>query len=251
MVRDVDGTTPLRYDKMLRGLKPSMSKIFWPDYDFDESGGSVSGSSRANGGGGLREGINRGKLIHKQIQDFINCDYDMFKTLHPEPCKGTRLFVEWMTRNRLRAICSEFEIYDEQANVGTAIDVIAQTQRNSAVLIELKTGHAGYFQRSNGPMRGPLSNWNNCPLHQAYVQLLLERAILKHRYNFVPAMSYVVQINEEGVFTHELPAEMVKEQDAAFAYFVKSMENFHHIQRARKHRYVPKNGRGKGKKRNR
>ena len=192
------------------GLTKKLRRSFWPNYVYRKPRqGSGTGVSSAD------EGLRRGKLIHKQLRDFINLDKKGFVRRWPEVHPFVRNAIVALRAYGLKPITAELPICSDPdipgCGVATAIDAICMDIRNqNLVLIEWKTGFDHYLMQGSGNMEGPLGGiYSDCPLHQAWFQLALTKHIVETFYGDVRVgAAYVMQLSQAGVTPLALPEDI-------------------------------------------
>jgi hypothetical protein len=194
----------------MQGFKPVLSKVFWPNYVYTRTKYSES-----TGVSSSQEGLERGKIVHKQIQDYYTLSSAAFLKkygdIHPYAKKAIAALKKW----GYLPWKSEFKIVCKELRIATAIDLIA-TKNGKLCLIEFKTGQDGYINVGNSNMIGPESlskKYSNCPLHQAYLQVLLSAIILDKVYGVKVDECLVVHIQKEMTTPYVVPTDLVKISD--------------------------------------
>ena len=72
-----------------------------------------------------------------------------------------------------------------------------------------ETGMDSYLLQGTGNMNGPLADrYSNCPLHQAFFQLAIEKHLVEAYYGARVAGSYVVQITQDGIIPWQMPNDV-------------------------------------------
>lgn len=217
----------MRYDKerstvdgvKLRGITKLLTAIFWPNYRFKRDHYSTTTGVNNN-----HEGLSRGSLVHRQMRDYFNLTKEQFESIHENPHVFTEKLMRALTIYHLTPVIAEFPIYDRRTKVATAIDAIAVDRNRKLCIIEFKSGMDHYLNKGNAPMNGPLAGlYSNCPLHQAWLQLLLELVILERNYKLkiTDVLAYVIVVNLEGVVPYELPCDMIERRKEIYEYFVR------------------------------
>ena len=211
------------------GLTKPMRDCFYPDYDYEAaraaSGGVPSALplpvDRRRAATARRRrvrGVDLGNRVDEQVRLAINA-----------PAKFARLArVDSLAKDVLTAYAlygwapavSQFPVAAPDLLCGTRIDVVAYGPRLEPVLIENKTGFYGYLRQANGRMRPPLDFADNCPLNQHYLQVLLEKAIVRRYWGLdFGEQCYVVQATTDGVVPYKLPREFADAEEAVWTAF--------------------------------
>src|SRR5687768_3710667 len=186
-------------ERKLCGITKIMGKYFWPDYVYTRD--------RYNMGTGAHskeDGINRGKQVHKQLRDYANLSEKAFKKKYSDGVhKYTLYAIKTLKMWKLKPVCAEFVIYDEENGIATAVDMIctpSNSKGGEVVLLDWKCGFDYYMVKSNNVyMKGPLEGYSCCPLYQGYYQLAIEYAILTKKYGITPVKCIVVQLSQEQI----------------------------------------------------
>jgi hypothetical protein len=176
------------------------------------------------------EAMERGTRIHDQIKDFIKMEKPAFERKHKAGVDKQTVFAlsHMMETLQLELVASEYMIFDEEVGFATSIDVLAtrRNDRNSVVLIEIKTGRGGahFTNYANGIMTLPdeMKNkrFTNTLLNQAMMQVLLERLVLIKHYD-VPGKCiecYVLQVNDGGASSFEVDRDLLDNEEAIYAF---------------------------------
>ncbi len=191
--------------RKLRGLLPLLRKSCWPDYEYEPSAVRTKSTGVRSAG----EGMERGKLVHEQIETWVNHGPRHFRHRFGEPHTYTKKAVLVLRQWGLKPVIAEMTLYDPGLDIATKADLICLDARNELVLIEWKCGMDNYICRGTGPLRGPLcKRYSDSPLNQALVQLLFTRLIMEKGYGVRPKRAYVVQIHSDGLEPYPLPLDM-------------------------------------------
>lgn len=199
----------------LKGLNPALKSVFWPDYEYTPS-------AYRSGGTGVKnswDGLARGKYVHSQIEDYINLPIKDFMKKHETLHNYTKKAIIAMRQWKLLPCRAEFKIYDLESFVATKLDALLLDEKGEFCLFDWKCGLDDYILKGVGMMRGPMSKYSDCPLHQAYLQILFEMVWLKKHYNFVIPNLYVVQIIQDGIIAHPLPSSLVENSEEIYQFF--------------------------------
>ena len=209
-----------------RGLRPLLTECFWPDYNYEDAEavakraalGAVQRKPTSTGGS-ARAGMERGKYVHGQLEDWVRLKPETFAEVHP--------IVHPFTADALNAIHNDMHLTLVAAEVpvmcgtgwfATAADLLAVDQQDRLIVLELKTGMSNYSAHANRMMRGrALSRiCDNSPMQQAYVQLLITAMMLSKQYHKPVHASYVIHVTEEGVRRCGMPVELVRRREAVY-----------------------------------
>jgi len=193
--------------------------------------------------GCAKAGVNRGKVTHQELCDYINLSTATCIRKHRK--KGFHAFtvqiVEKLVAWGLRPVVAEFNIFDEVLNYATAIDMIVarDLQQTGArpsppppsrlVLVETKTGYRdGVFLSGSGLLRLPAQmahlRIDDSPLHQAMLQVLMARLTLKHRYGIHQTDCVVIHVDENGPpKRYPVIKELLRHEDLIYQF---AIDNF-------------------------
>lgn len=201
----------------LPGIRDNLKEIFFYDYEYKRKKGDGStGVSSAS------EGIERGKTVHDELMDYANLPKKEFIKLHPRLHKYTIKAIQALKEWKFRAMCAEICINSD--HFATKFDNVSTDINGRFILIEWKTGMDSYIKRGNASMKGILEEkFSNCPLNQAFLQLLLTKSIIEYEYNTKVHDSYVVHIHKEGVDLIEIPDDMMELQREIYEYYTKQV----------------------------
>lgn len=203
-----------------KGLLPTLSHIYWPDFDAKEitkKQKTYTKPGRKRGRKGLQEnnkkgfptsqkekkrgrfyGIIKGSEVHEEIQDFIDLDKKSFLKKHPVIHDFTRRILLFISERNWIPFISEFMVFDEDIRVATSIDLVClDIATGKVIFLEFKTGYEGYFDRFTGYMRKSLSKLTNSPFNQAHVQLITSVLITmkSHRISVDEFEMYVIRVD--------------------------------------------------------
>ena len=206
------------------GLTNQLKRVFWPDYSYDEAKKGANQKVPGTGVRSSREGLNRGKMVHRQLRDYFNLDETKFHIKHPVLHPFTTNAMVSLTEYGLIPLRAELPIYG--SGVATAIDAICLDKETSGlVLIEWKTGFDNYLLKGNAAMKGPLGGrYSNCPLHQAFFQLAIEKHIVETHYGARIHASHVIQLTQDGVTPRILPEELDQQSGLLYEHMVSSKQ---------------------------
>ncbi len=205
----------------VKGLVPLLKRTCWPDYVYTPS----QYKTKSTGVRNAFEGMVRGDLVHRQIEMYVNHGWQKaereFRELHPFTKKAIVAMREW----KWTPIISELPVYDPVLNTATKADLICLDKDQQMVLVEWKCGMDNYIARGNTVMHGPFkSEFSNCPLNQAFVQLLFTKMFIEKGYGIFPRAAYVVQIHTDGIDPYTLPKRMETRKELCYQH-VLSLRN--------------------------
>lgn len=146
------------------------------------------------GGGGRFTGLINGTKVHVDMHDFVVYDEKNYAKTH-KPGRGattgsvvpvhdytTRLMQAIVGRKKWMPFLPEFLMFDEALGIGTKIDMVCVNKGGDLILLEFKTGYAGYFDDANGTMSKSLAGLANTPRQRATLQITVPALILHRRY---------------------------------------------------------------------
>lgn len=217
--------------RFLKGVRRALEDECWPSYDYvaAEKNLPTNAALRVRTGivAGRRpstaanRGRRRGTQVHAQLALVANHGVAGMRRIcalerRPVHKFVTRILDEFKVRN-WTLLASEVPVFNER--FGSSIDLIClnnNTQR--LVLIELKVGGDNYYQKYNARLEGCLahSNYSNCPLMQALVQVSAYRVLFEHCYAHVLpphfiGSSCVLFVGESGAYLQAVSYNMRRE----------------------------------------
>jgi hypothetical protein len=201
------------------GITRILEQLFYPDYDYKEALRSAPIPARFKLRTGLTrpgQGQKRGRLVHDQVRVLINGGEEAREAMFgSQRSHNAENFIRSMQVKGLQPLVAEYPIAVKELRMATEIDTICVTSKETGQkisLIELKNFSNG-FVHSNGKLRNlpRLAEWSNCPLHQAFLQLALERYIFAWQNpRVVLGSCYVVQETETFSKYFKLPAKVIR-----------------------------------------
>jgi hypothetical protein len=220
---EVDSNGKRKKEKKLCGITRIMGKYFWPDYEYKRDRYNLGTGAHSK-----EDGIERGVTVHRQLRDYANLSAKDFKKKHPleDIHDYTRYAIKTLKLWKLKPVCAEFIIYDEDNGIATAIDMICTptaSKGGEIILLDWKCGFDHYMVKSNNAdMKGPLKEYSCCPLYQGYYQLAIESAILSTKYGITPSKCIVVQLSQEQVNPYIVPTEVLNASVELYDFMVAS-----------------------------
>lgn len=206
----------------LKGLLPFLSSVFWKDYEY-----IPNPHGHGTGVSSPLEGIERGLIVHKQIEAYVNSKTvkEYLETVGKKIDSYTKKAIIGLDKYGVQGIKAEFAIYDEVLGVATKIDTLAK-YKDKLIIIEWKTGYDDSFMRAIGAMGGWFrERASDSPLNQARLQGLMACIILQKRYNIKIDAVHVFQINMEGVIPYDVPNEWYENADKIYANCIEYVES--------------------------
>ncbi len=206
-----------------KGLLPTLSYIYWPDFDVKE----VTKKEKTYSRGGKRKGMKtkkvfpsqkekkrgrfygiiKGSEVHTEIQDFIELDKNAFTKKHPVIHEFTRRILLFINKRGWIPFISEFKTFDEDLRIATSIDLVClDIVTGKLIFLEFKTGYEGYFDRYTGYMRNSLNKLTNSPSNQAHIQLITSVLITmkSHRISVDEFEMYVIRVDNTCLSPHKV-----------------------------------------------
>jgi len=166
------------------------------------------------------KGFTLGNIVHQELCDWARMKSKAtWKRKHPNPNTYTVKVIRALNMMKLEPLFGEWPIYDENIPYATSIDMVCASgsEKGRLVLIELKTGYQGYFNKGNEMMtRSPLKRVPNSPLNQAYIQCLMAKATLESLYGLNKVYGLVVRVHERGVKAYPIPDEFLRRQQTIY-----------------------------------
>jgi hypothetical protein len=215
-ISDIDGK-----QIKAKGLTSLLKSIFWSNYDYYASTNTKTHKHNT----GLKfpnQGQQRGKKIHRDMQRYIDFVTQRVEKRPKRFHEYSRKLIVALEKWGLIPIDSEHPVADMAINVASAVDIICRNERNELVLIEVKTGMDNYIQKGNSTLQGPLSGiFNNCPLHQAFLQLIMTAEMMKQTSGLYISDDnlYVVQVHNSGCSPFVLPQKFREKRSEIYSYF--------------------------------
>lgn len=182
-------------NRKLRGLLPTLSARFYPDYNQRKCKyGPVSVPIKKRTPGRIR-GSRLGTLVDKQATKLaklcaeFNVGADVFagekapaKSLfgskHRRPIKAwkemhdyTRRLFRTLSAWKLKPIDAQVVVANADYNLATAVDMVCRRANGQIAVIELKTGFDRYLDRYCGQMRPPFAEQTDSARNQHQLQL--------------------------------------------------------------------------------
>jgi len=210
----------------LKGLLPTLSYLYWPDFDVKDitkRKKTYGRPGRKRNGGGMKEkkifpsqkekkrgrfyGRIKGEEVHEELQDFIELDKKTFLKKHPVIHEFTKRILLFIRQQNWIPFISEFMVFDEDIRVGTAIDLVClDIATGKVIFLEFKTGYEGYFDRYTSYMRKSLSKLTNSPSNQAHIQLITSVLITmkSHRITVDEFEMYVIRVDNTCLSPHKV-----------------------------------------------
>lgn len=175
-------------------------------------------------GSGFNFGKRRGTFVHQLLHDWFTLSKAQFALKHPQVHDWMLQLFDLIAEHAdgWVPMLPEFQIFDEELRIGTAVDLIARDRDNNIVLLEFKTGYSGFFAEKHETRfyRGPFSRTRLglafSPLHDAQLQLWLAMLILKRRYGipYARMKAYVLNVGHGVCNAHFTSTKFIQDHEA-------------------------------------
>jgi len=172
------------HGKRCKGLTKYLSKFMYPGYVFGGKAGAAGRTGiRGFGKSAVRAGMRRGNTVDKQVGNTIRyiatknmsfgtlmCD-SRLATYRNRWHSYTRALMVYLISKRWYPVCAQLPVVSSPATVATAIDLLCWSlEHKSYVLVEIKTGYAGWYTAGNKRLAHAPKH-NNGPYSQHQLQL--------------------------------------------------------------------------------
>lgn len=165
------------------------------------------------------KGAALGNKIDEQLRLFVN-NTEKFKALEGRVDSTTKDFITAYGYWGWDMSKSQWPVAVPEYRIGTRLDMFGVDRNGRPVLIENKVGFSDYMYRPNGMMKGCLNFYNNCPLHQHRLQVLLESMLVKIMYGVdFGDNCFVVQATPRGIQRYRVPPELTRIKDKIWQQF--------------------------------
>ena len=146
----------------------------------------------------------RGTIVHKQIEDFINSNCEIndneFNKLDLKATQGIN-FIKHKCLKETNILASEVIIYSEELKLAGTIDlIIFNKEKNHVSIIDWKTNKKiskKSFNRSRKGIKFPLKSMDDCNFNHYNLQLSMYQYILESYYNVKVNGLFLVHLNEQ------------------------------------------------------
>lgn len=169
---------------------------------------------------------NRGTIVHKQIEEFLNEIDEKSQSLENNIDANISLdlktkqgiaFLKKKCINDNNNLFSEIKIYSEELQIAGTIDLIIYNKKHRKIyLIDWKTNLEIKKNGYNTGIKFPTNNTIDCSYNKYQLQLSLYKYILEKFYNASVAGLYIAHLTDkkynimECVFQESIITEMVK-----------------------------------------
>ena len=211
---------------LMRGITKLLKACFYPTYEFNgrwsddrEAVLPHDKRSRAASNRRKKQGTDRGNEVDYQLRLFAN-NPKAFAKLGTRLNPRTRDIKDCYFKWGWVPVVSQFPVAAPDAFVGTRLDMVAYNAVKQPILIDNKVGFEGYLTKANDFMAEPIQHFENCPLNQHFLQLLVEKMIVKQYWGVdFGAECYAIQAIPDGVIPHKVPQEMIDCEQAIWGTF--------------------------------
>jgi len=230
-LRDALGETGIAFDdrahvfrhkgRVVPGLTKSLRTTLWPSYKYKKVNSAATRHFRKRDTS-LRStsaGRARGTRVHEQLEALTNFGGSgalqrKRQKIHPFAAKLLAAFARW----GWRPVASEIALFDPTIGIATAADLVCSGPGGKLILVEVKNGYYGSWERGGQQMEGPLRGvLSDTPRAQALVQLLMTRRMMELHGARVDA-AYVVRADCNGVTTEKAFADLDRRSPLVAAY---------------------------------
>lgn len=175
----------------LKGIRSLLQEWYWPEEE------------KKNLKGGSRGGKRTGSQVDRELTQWTREGrYEFLPTrkIHPYTTKLINAFKAW----GWRPVSAQHPVGTKAfGSVATAIDLIVKNEQGDIILVEIKCGYDGYWEKPNGQFAAPFADIPNTPCGQAMAQLIFGHFLLtRTQPHIVPKFAYVVNANKSGVTRH-------------------------------------------------
>jgi hypothetical protein len=148
-------------------------------------------------------GLARGKTVDEEISHWAETREFMFAP-HPYTVKLMAAFKTW----NWVPVHGQYVVGSLRWKKGTAVDIIVEdpNDKQKWILIEVKCGMVGYFDKADGMLASPLHATTCSGRHLAFLQLVLTRILFLSTCRHPISKCYVVRVFDDGVARYHLPA---------------------------------------------
>lgn len=148
------------------------------------------------------------------MEDFILLDDKNFQKKHRHLHPWTKRLLEHIVGVlHLQPVKCELGIYDEEARIGTRIDMVCVEPLTQRIgFIEIKTGYRD-FESYDGYMQGCLACLQNSALNRASIQLATSVVLaLKHNPSIAleQTCSHVIRVDEENLDCYAVENKFIR-----------------------------------------
>ena len=221
-IRFDDNACAFRHNgRVVPGLLPSLRTTLWPKYKYKKVNDSSTRHFRKRDVSLRRtsDGRARGTRVHEQLEAMTNCGgTDALKRKHQKINPFTTKILLAFRRWNWRPVASEIPLIDPETGIATAADLVCSGPGGKLILVEIKNGYYGSWERGGGQMDGPLRGvLSDAPRSQALVQLLMTRRMMEKHGATVDA-AYVVRADCDGITYEEAFPGLMRRAAAVSAY---------------------------------
>ena len=167
----------------LRGITSLLKQTFYPSFKYPKL---VQASKRPRS---KTYGMRRGTTVDRQITKLAKGD--TVRKLHP----FTEAAWSAMIESGLRPVDGQVVVFDAEANIATAVDVLCLSDLDKPVLVELKCSSHAEKDTTTQKMRGCLQDHYSCLPNQYQLQAAITRILFEKTYG-TKASSYVLHVSD-------------------------------------------------------
>ena len=224
-----------RAGRMLAGARPYLEKRFYPDFDrrlclakgaFARQRSTVPvarhRTSRAGLGHGKAVDIQIGKMVSLLVTHSLPTRFfasSAFRSTYrcspalKAKCKrllkDTQTFFLVMARLGLSPVATQVKVASPTTDVATACDVVARNVHGEFLVIEVKTGHWDYLNRSNSPFKTITPPLPNSTRNQHLLQLALTHHLFVLTHQRKCAAPLLVRLSDGKFQTETVPRSLM------------------------------------------
>lgn len=182
----------------LRGITKRLKKRFYPCV---RKGWVVPKKKTQTGGPKLVKGIKGGKLVHGQVELFVEHAKrgtlnHFTKENNPDP-RLIKIVNEIIAR-KYQLLYSEYKVGSKELRLGTGVDILCMDEDGGIIVIEIKTGYeSGYIGPSTQRMNAPFETLDRSSWAQHQLQLLATSQLFSMTTGLKIAGSYVWVVNSK------------------------------------------------------
>lgn len=198
--------------KKLKGITDKLRSTFYPSYRFANA---PKGDSSGHPGVRAGAGRSRGRLVDRQVAAAVMGA----KVRNPHPF--TKLAITALKKSGLVPVASQVVVYDLEAGIATAVDVVVRDVDGSLATLELKCTSDSRFKSACGKMLGALAAWDDSIENQQIMQVQMTRVLYEKTYK-TRARAYILRVNAGGAYLTKVPR--AADTPAAYAQLISSTE---------------------------
>jgi len=164
-----------------------------------------------------------GKLVHSQLCLYARCRTPKeFCVVCPNPHRYTVRVVNSLIKKGITLLFAEFIIVDPMVEYATPLDLVGVNSSGRLTIIEVKTGYENIFGIGRTKLQKPFEKWDNSPVNQARLQLLLPCLTLKYQYGVNVDSAWVLNVNSRDINYYPLYKSMTSNSKLLYEYLIDS-----------------------------